>query len=355
MDGNPAPRTTPNHGFPLPPNLPGRVESEYTGNNRYLLPDPETGARSNWARMTSITKILDDTYHLERWHRRNILIGMNRGTELRIQLRNALTGGEENSTLKRKLDDIADTAQEEAGSTRASEFGTAAHEWMEYVDHGLMLPFQVPELFRSHVVHYMEVLAQHCLTPLPEYTERTVLNTFAQAAGKLDRIYMCADGSLVLGDVKTSSTMDYNYLSWAMQLYGYQSSRYMLSLNGKTWEPMPILNHNYAVVLHVPSDKPEHTAAVPFDLAVGRQALELAVDVKAIRARAPKDVPNRWSLPIPSADTAQRHRAVYDLRTSTTLEELERVWSENQDVWTDGLTALGSAVAQNLRTSESES
>src|SRR5699024_1772855 len=117
-----------------------------------------------------------------------------------------------------------------AGASEAAEFGTAVHAWLEAIDQGRMIPAMVPEMYREHVHAYMATLARHAVYPVPEYTERTVLNTEYGLVGTLDRIYQLPDDRLVMGDVKTSKSLEYGYLSYSMQMAGYASADLMLSL-----------------------------------------------------------------------------------------------------------------------------
>lgn len=335
---------TRHHRYPLPPPIPGRPDPARDGYGRYKLAHPENQRMTAWTRATTIAKTLDDTFHLEKWKQRQLMSGLSRSDDLTAKVRTAVLS----EASKGVMDGLAEDAMIAAGSAEASEFGTAVHAWLESIDHGLVLPAHVPKMYQLHVRHYLSRLAAHALTPLPQYTERIVLNSKAKAAGTLDRVYADADGRLILGDVKTSKSLDFGYLSFAVQLAVYEGADYMLSTDGTRWEPMPEMNTDYAVVLHCPSNNPEGTAAVTFDLAYGRKALATALTVRALRSDARASVPNRHAVTIPESTLARQHRAVFEMRLSHDTDDLARVWEQNQDIWTDDLTALGMSIAQEL-------
>lgn len=340
---------TEHHRYPLPAPIKGRFQPTFDGFGRYKLPGLKSEGLRAWTRATTICKTLDDTSNLDRWRRRQLMKGLT----LRPDLAAAALAAFESAAENKAIDALGEDAMVAAGSSEAAEFGTAVHAWLEYVDHGRTLPAQVPEMYRPHADAYLTRLAAHALTPLPEFTERIVLNTRAGAAGTLDRIYQAADGTLVMGDVKTSRSLDFSWMAYAMQLTIYTDADLMLSLDGTSWEPMPKLNPDYAVLMHCPSNAPEDTAAVTYDLAFGRQALDTALLVRQLRREARKKVPYLHALPIPDAVTHRQHAAVLALRLSRTEADLAKVWEEYQDVWDDALTQLGMTIAESLRAESS--
>ena len=42
---------------------------------RYVLPDPDTGEERSWQRMTRLTKMLTDSYNIDRWRLRQTAAG----------------------------------------------------------------------------------------------------------------------------------------------------------------------------------------------------------------------------------------------------------------------------------------
>lgn len=347
----PVENVTEHHRYLLPPPAADRYSPTFNHQGRYKLKHPKTDKAQTFMRASTLAKVLDDTYHLDKWKLRNVLHGMSLDPNLGARVLTAI----ESEAKAGVVDAIAEDAQVAAGSAEAREFGTAVHAWAEEVDAGRILPSQVPEMYREHVINYLQVLARHALVALPEYTERIVFNTKAGAVGTLDRIYLCADGTLALGDVKTSKSLTYTYLSYAIQLDIYAEADFMLSLDGTTWEPMPELRKDFAILMHVPSDNAQGASAVTYDLKVAAAALSTAVLVKKLRAEAPKAIPNIHPIPIPSAEYARQQAAVLAIRLSTCADDVSAAWEEFQDVWTDDLTDLGTSVVNALTENENAS
>lgn len=360
LDGNEV-RQTPTHHYPLPPHLPGRFLPTFS-NNRYRLPDPVTGDTRSFTRATTVAKVLDDTFMLNQWRTRKVLTGLSARTHLQAdlaQIMDTVASGTVDAAWERKaLNGLADECGKVANTDQASEFGTAVHDWAAWVDMGLLSVHQIPEIFRPYVLENLRLQARHQLLPVPKYTERIVMNSTLRMAGTIDRIYVDprrqhhADG-MVLGDVKTSKTMLFSALAFCIQLAFYHSCDLMLSEDGTTWEPMPLMWPDVAYIMHLPSDAVEPASVQPINLELGRQALDLAVAVRDMRRRADKEAKVSADTLAPVPDFERWFAARLALQTSPTPASVAGVWEENQDIWTDALTEIGLATARAL-TSETE-
>jgi hypothetical protein len=345
-------RCTPTHHFPLPPLLPDRYHPSFNGNNQYRLPDPKTGEMRSWTRATSLAHVLDDTYALNQWRIRKVLIGLERQGPLKAALSRLVDDLDsteiDEDQARGPLNSIADNAARAADADKSSEFGTAVHDWTSWVDMGLMSVHAVPALFRAHADAGLRMQGEAQLIPIPEYTERIVMNSALGCVGTLDRIYMDArrvDLPLVLGDVKTSRTLAFSGLAFAVQLAFYQSCDLMLSLDGMTWDAMPTLRDDWAYIMHLPSDHIDEAAVQPIDLTFGREALTIARHVQALRGRSKTGGWPRTSevLP-PMPHRARWFAARRAIQMSSSAVDLAAAWSDYQDVWTDDLTAMGLAL-----------
>lgn len=350
--GHAAQRTTEIHGYPLPPFPEGRWEPSFDGWKRYKIKHPITGRQTAFTRATTIAHTLDDTYNLEKWKRRMMLLGLDRHVDLTetVEAIHEAASTDNSNALER----IAEDLQVYAGSADGREFGSATHDWIEALDAGRILLTDIPEQYREHARQYLAALARNALTPVPEYSERIIYNSKAEAVGRIDRIYALCDDTLAMGDLKTSKaeSLGFGVLNFAVQFAIYEGADFMLSYDGQTWEPMPEIRHDYVVCLHVPSDHPEQTAAITFDGPAGRAALAEALTVRKMRSSAKKVIPNHHAMPIPSAHDAALHAAILAVRTSTTPEQVSAAWEEHQAVWNDDLTALGNAVVEALQEKE---
>lgn len=348
------------HKYPLPPFPATRFFPKRDGYGRYKLPSPDpkdSGKIKAYTRATTIAKILDDSYNLEQWRLGNTLHGLvldpHLASEL-IRLVDLMQGGRPD---KKDLGSIAKRAGIAAGDQEASEFGTALHAWLEFIDLGLGTIHDVPPMFQTHVFYYLQRLALAGLRAVPEYVERIVYNAEGNVVGTLDRIYEDSEGDLVLGDVKSSKSLDFSHLSIAIQLGIYHSALFILAEDGRSWLPMPKLKDKYAVVMHCPSGPigsdtnrpgPEHTAAVTFDMAQGRAALSLALMVKAVRKDAKTTIPNVHATAIPSVAQTHRNMCIFEMRTSYTLEILNAVFEKYRDIFDEELNAIGFQMYESI-------
>ena len=353
-------KSTEYHNYPLPPFPKSRFYPKRDGLGRYKLPSPDPADKGKiqaYTRATTIAKILDDTYNLEVWKLGNVLHGIAVKPEIGGDLIAMVERLGGKRPEKKDLGALAREAGIAAGDQESSEFGTALHAWLEFIDLGLGTIHDVPEMFQAHVFYYLQRLALAGLTAVPEYVERIVYNAEGNVVGTLDRIYLDSDGDLVLGDVKSSKTLEYSYLSIAVQLGIYHSALFILAEDGKSWLPMPKLKKKYAVVLHCPSGPTvndptipgaETTSAVTFDMAHGRAALTLALMVKGVRADAKKVIPNMHATAIPSVVQSHRHMCIFEMRTSYTLEILNAVFEKYRDIFDEELNAIGFQMYESI-------
>jgi hypothetical protein len=346
---------TPVHGLPLPPPIPGRFVPVYNGNGQYRLPDPDTGALTSYTRASTIAKTLEDTAFLDMWSKRMMLLGMwtspdlyqrvaELGTGWIAKNPGVLLGPATVSDLKPQLNGISAEAQDRAGATYAAEFGTAVHDWSEWVDAGYGLIGQVPEMFRQWVRNHRRTLADSCLSVAPGYTERIVLNTRYGIAGTLDRLYIDHTGRWYLGDIKTSKGLDFSWLYFCIQLAIYHSASHVLAEDGSHWEPMPELDKDTALISHLPSVDADAARIVPLSMEFGAKALHTAMVVRRHRSKAAEYAQNVRYVVASESTTRRYYEARHLVETSETAEQLAAVWDEYQDVWNDALTTLGQDV-----------
>ena len=347
--------------YPLPPEPP-RVKVVYDGWGRYKLPSPSTGRPTAFTRATTVAGTLDDTYNINRWKTRETvkaLIALMHN-DARVQEDGFDTPeGDHIETLRRLIrdedkggiDKLLDHITNVAGGRDAAELGEAVHAWLEAVDIRTVLPRDVPEMFQPYLTAYLELLARHGLRALPQYVERIAINERGEQTivGTLDRIYqVIATGELILGDVKTSKTLEYGYLTYAVQMAVYGYAEKLLKIDGSGWEPMPELNSEFAIIMHVPSDQPERASAVTLDLWYGGESMILSLEARRRRTEAKKKVPFVHPLPIPIAESLRIVAAEQSLLHASDVDELSTIWETYQDVWNDDLNELGNDVAQLL-------
>lgn len=359
-----APRFTEWMRYPLPPETP-RPRDDFNGWGWYKLPAPLTGLASAFPRATTIAKVLDDEYNLSRWARRETalrikaLAQMPPDTQLiehfDTTAADALSAIEQALETGKvtKLDAVLDTVDNLMGGAAARELGECVHAWLEALHMGIVLMRDVPDLVRPHVIHARKVLAHRGLVVLSEYCERTVMNDLGEetVCGKLDAIgKSITTGELILLDIKTSKldNLQYSWLSFGVQVGGcYGWATKMLGLDGKTWEPMPDIRKDFAVVLHVPSDQPERASAITIDMWWGGEVMAESLATRRRRKEAKVEVP-KHALPVPSKAALRYVAARQALSDITSLDEGQAVYEAYEDVWDDDLGEFAATVAELL-------
>lgn len=328
-----APNATPVHNFPLPPEGRG-FRPTYSG-GRYVLPSPDGGKIADkFTRVTTGAHALDDTAGLDKWKMRNVVLGLKSNPELL----DSLDLFAEPYEVTRAATTVANKASEAAGAAEAAERGTAIHAWAEAVERDGLDPAEVPAEFRPFIDAYLAALERAGVRTVPELVERIVWHKGTGWVGTFDRVYELADGTRVIGDLKTSKDLRYGYLSFAMQLATYADADAMLAADGTSWTAPPVVGNVYGLIAHLPSNRPGHCELVTLDLEAGRHAIDLAAEVREARQGAGVTIPNVHALPAPAADLPALVKA------ATSADELAALWNEHKDVWTPELTELGYSV-----------
>lgn len=355
-----APRATEWMGYPLPPETP-RPKNKFNGWGWYVLPHPATGRPTGYARATTVAKTLDDRAGLEKWKRRHTA---RRVLQLATTAPDEVvwgeyTAGELIERLRAAQDADKATAPDEVlelidnclGGADSRELGECVHAWLEALDMGIVLLRDVPPVVRPHIDAARDILAHRGVVAVPDYVERVVLNDQGEetVAGKIDRIFrIVTTGELVLGDVKTSASLEYSWLPFGVQVGGcYGWATKCLTLDGKGWEPMPEIRRDFAILLHVPSDQPERGAAITIDLHWGAEAMVESLAVRQLRKDAKTAVP-RWAMPVPSPEAIRYAQARNALSAIESLDQGQAVYETYSDVWDDALGEHAERIAALL-------
>ena len=133
-------------------------------------------------------------------------------------------------------------------SKTATELGTAIHAATEAWDRDAELP--ADETLRAYVDGYRTWRAQHVAEVVS--IERIVWSPSLGYGGQLDRLYRMRDNRLLLGDIKSSKTVD--------GLYRAQLSAYALAL-----AECAGIHVDGRAVVHLPSDRPGVCRLVEYD------------------------------------------------------------------------------------------
>lgn len=242
-------------------------------NGRYRLPDPDTGKDRSWTRATTLASTIDDSEGLTVWRHRLLVAGMT-APGLIDQAAAAHADGD-----KKALGQIAGRALHHAGEKLAADIGTALHLATEHCD--LLTDKQPPYPWLADVAAYANTLHRAGILAPAEWVERTCINTAAGAAGTIDRIVTGPWGPLPrIADLKTGSGAD--RLSYAVQLAIYANATHLLSLDGQSWEPMPAVDLETALIFHLPAGTGT-CEIVEVDIAKGWELVQLCLAVREAR------------------------------------------------------------------------
>lgn len=247
-----------------------------------------------YVRASAAAKTVEDTYNLEMWARRNVVFGMARDASLAARV--LAVGGDPSTWTpdeRKAVNKIHEDAAAVALAHKAADIGTAVHRLTEMADRGLQ-PVTGP--YEADVNAYVDALIGAGLSTVPAYVEcRLVCDTLAMA-GTADRLLRRADGSWVVGDIKTGSSVDYGALGWAAQLAAYAHGSLYDVATGARVETPP-LDRTVGIIIHLPAGSGTCTL-YELDLVAGFRAAQLANEIRQVRREA-----RRWIAPHTATQT----------------------------------------------------
>lgn len=251
-------------------------------NGRYKLPDPLTGKLKTWSSVSSTGKALMDDYALHAWEIRMILKGLRDNPGLL----NALDDKDTKADA-RVFNAIAQRAKDEAGGNEASRRGTAIHTEAESLDLGETTLSQVSSEYLPTISAYVDCMEYDNLRAVPHLIERTIVCPEMGAAGRFDRVLQEANGTYVIGDIKSGHSLEYGWVEIAVQLalYAHGINQHGIwDKYNQQWSKtgIPTVRTDYAVVMHLPVDTSECTLYA-VDIDQGWSLARLCMDVKAAR------------------------------------------------------------------------
>jgi hypothetical protein len=317
----------------------GKVQMGHAG--RYVLPDPVTGKEKLWTRVSTIAKVLQDSYHLDKWHLRMVAKGMGIRPDLV-----ALAANMDVREDKEALQEVADTAHEAAGGSIGANMGTALHAYCERVDRGEDLSgVGMHDKTRRALDRYQKTMREYGLETDPQLMERVVLNYEYGIVGRLDRIL---NDSVFwklprIGDLKTGSTMDFGGLEIAMQLSLYAHADYIWNEETGKWDEFPPMDQEKGIVMHLPS-KGGDCEIYDVDIDGGWKCVRLAMNVRKARKigkgfMQPRKNDRAWRVRILNAETPA---------------DLSAIWREAQDErkWSKSLQKYGTERLAEIKAKE---
>lgn len=229
--------------------------------------NPLTGDVQTWQRASNYAAPLDSPFGLLKHQLRHLVYGLSLRPDL---LRMLLASGGMNDT--EKVDEIISTAHSAAELSAPANNGTAVHSALQLFDLGR----EVPTEYQPHAQAYYTELRRHGLRPVA--IEQTVMNTKLGAVGQFDRVFQEADGTLVIGDIKTGR-IDHPH-KFAVQCEVYTGADYLLT--GDPIGPVQLpwnLSRTHAILVHV-NPETGATSVYRVDLRLGAYGANLATQVR---------------------------------------------------------------------------
>jgi len=239
------------------------------GRPRVMLPDgsKEVGYR----RASSYGAPLESEKTLTDWKLRQVARGIARRSDLVLAVTRAEVGlggpdPDVHKAARDKLNALAEEAMEAVGSGEKASVGTSMHHVFELIDLDRD-PGHVPELWRPDVAAYVEL--RRCFRVLS--AEEIVVQDDHQVGGTYDRVLellramevtdrkgnvvaVLPAGEVIVGDVKTSQTMDFAGAKFGVQCWSYTTAHPYDPIQKVRipWPHQPP-SHEWAVIIHVAS------------------------------------------------------------------------------------------------------
>jgi len=309
---------------------------------RPLIIPPGGGKPVPYTRCTTYVGVLEDTFNLSKWQQRMVAQGLAARPDLMLAVSALPLNGNMTAEDKRTLNGLCEQAMEAASAHAAATVGTALHALAERHDKGEELG-PIPDQYQPDLDAYINATA---------HLEMVQIETFGvhdglRVGGTWDRIVRI-DGQHYIADLKTGS-IDYGIGKIAMQLAVYsRCQQYDPDTGQRT--PLPGVHQDRALIIHLPAGKGQ--AELKWvDIASGWQAVDLATQVRAWRAR--KDLTRPYIQSTAAAVEAGTEREAADalrlaIDAAASVDELNQLWAANQAIWSDTHTAAAAAKKTSL-------
>lgn len=323
---------------------------------RPLVIPPEGGKPVPYTRCTTYVGCLEDTYNLGLWQQRMVATGLAQRPDLLLQVSSLgmqpTKGTPDYKKWRAGMDEACGAAREAAAASSAATIGTALHALTERLDRGLDVGI-IPDSYKPHLAAYEQATATFEAVHIEQFT----VNDDLKIGGTPDRI-LKIDGhdKLVVGDLKTGDT-EYGIGKMCMQLSVYAHS---LVYHPATGQRAPLgdvdLDRGLIIALNATTGQCELKW---IDLAAGWDAVQLATQVRAWRARKGLATPYQPTTDAPPATPAVQPAAmagdaeaalIVAIKSATNADELVQLWTAAGNRWTDQHTALAAERKAQLQT-----
>ena len=155
------------------------------------------------------------------------------------------------------------------------------HSLTEQIDLGKKPPI-LPGL-QGDLDAYTATLAKFGVHIMPHFIESVVIHDGKEYAGTLDRIVEI-DGRMYIADLKTGTDLSYSWRAISIQLAAYADAQHIYDYKTGVRSNLPQIEKDRAIVFHLPAGE-ARCELHWVDLDIGRQGLELALNVRSWRKR----------------------------------------------------------------------
>lgn len=307
---------------------PAEPTPDIIKNGRYWLPpinDP-TAKRIGWTRATTLVKTVSDMFLIDRYHQREIMIGLAQREDLYDLV--CATDFDDKEALNKLALDVLEAAKSNRGYA-GSEVGTAFHAATERLDRGD--PHGMRPKWAAKLKAYEERMANAGFTFNPQWIERRVVCERYQVAGTFDRIATQHKVNYIT-DLKTQKTF-YTWWEIAAQLAIYANADAMWDEDQHRYVDMPPVNKDTAFVTWMPVQHPGDDAdAVDLyavDIAKGWRAVDLISLVRDLRKQGEK-----WGTLVPVEQPLSEEEAfAARIRDAGSVADLTKIMQDMAKRW----------------------
>jgi hypothetical protein len=243
-----------------------RPEPKRDQYGRYLIQGKPYTRATTWA------ATVDERSRLEKWQQRMVLRGV-------LDRKDILLAAAADRDDDKKLNRLCDQAIEAAKGSAAASIGTSLHSLTEQLDLGRE-PV-VPHPWDLDLLAYAKTLADSGVTIIPEHIERVVVHHGLGVAGTFDRLVEW-DGRTFVADLKTGGFLPWQTIAIQLALYAHADELY--EVTSDTCGPMPFVEQDQALVIHLPEGQACCTLYL-VDIAAGWEMAQVCGTVRDWRKR----------------------------------------------------------------------
>jgi hypothetical protein len=263
---------------------------------RLLVVPPGNTESVGYTRATTIAKVLDEGGGLIPWKATMAVVGTLRRPGIRATWESLIAASGDpwyfSPESKAKCRELVEEAAEAGGSTNRAEQGTALHAITALIDSGAVV-HEVGAETMADLAAYTDTLAAYGIEVLR--IETTVVLDTWQVGGTFDRIVRVPGYELpLIADLKTGSSLDYSWQSFAVQLAIYAHGEAIYDQGPTAAEderhPMPEVDQHTGLIIWLPAGEARCELHV-VDLDAGWEGFEMSMAVRQWRKRRDFDAP----------------------------------------------------------------